>query len=223
MSFYHKNVQSDVGASLHLLILAQKNTNVGLEKSHTALKNKTSLFPNLKKFHGNFLWNKNSPWKLHDTKIHGDFKACTEFHRVYSAFSRCPIFLVVYVYHHFYPSLFVYFLAHHSYISFVVLRISLTIHIHIHRCWAELLSSCDLPAKAPVSNMKAYNGKYGCATWKDIGVGSLNPLHHIWSFHEDIASRNVTNPLWSCGEKKEAVSFNCSYNIVGWHDCIDDW
>ena len=79
-----------------------------------------------------------------------------------------------------------------------------------------LLSSCDLPAKALVSNMKAYNGKYGCATCKDMGAGSLNPLHRIWPFQEVVAIRTKQEcykSICEAVEKKEAVSFNCSYNI----------
>lgn len=45
-----------------------------------------------------------------------------------------------------------------------------------------LLSSCELPVKSLVSNMKAYNGKYGCTICEDTGEGSSNPLHRIWPF-----------------------------------------
>ena len=75
-----------------------------------------------------------------------------------------------------------------------------------------LLSSCDLPAKALVSNMKAYNGEYGCTICEDTGEGSSNPLHRIWPFREVNVIRTKQEcykSIRQAVEKKEAVSLSC--------------
>ena len=120
----------------------------------------------------------------------------------------------------------VWYLESHSFYTYSVIHV-LYIYIGVqvvspdgvtHNSRAMLLlSSCDLPAKALVSNMKAYNGKYGCATCKDMGAGSSNPLHRIWPFCEVIVIRTKQEcykSICEAVEKKEAVSFNCSYKMV---------
>ncbi len=48
-----------------------------------------------------------------------------------------------------------------------------------------LISSADLPAKAPLVNMKQYNGAYGCNFCEDEGVPRASShLHRNWPHME---------------------------------------
>ena len=48
-----------------------------------------------------------------------------------------------------------------------------------------LLCSADMPARALISNMKAFNGSYACSTCEDEGATVPgNTLHRIWPFSD---------------------------------------
>ena len=57
-----------------------------------------------------------------------------------------------------------------------------------------MLCSTDLPARALVSNMKAYNGTYGCSVCTDSGERGSSATHRIWPFKtkNTIRSREST-------------------------------
>ena len=58
-----------------------------------------------------------------------------------------------------------------------------------------MLCSTDLPARALVANMKAYNGNYSCTTCDESGQVGSSPLHRIWPFVAEDTTRSNASAL----------------------------
>ena len=57
-------------------------------------------------------------------------------------------------------------------------------------CAIAMLCSADMPARALISNMKAFNGSHACSTCEDEGTTVPgNKLHRIWPFSDSNALR----------------------------------
>lgn len=73
-----------------------------------------------------------------------------------------------------------------------------------------LLCSTDLPARALVANMKAYNGKYSCTSCEDSGEEGSNPLHRVWPFNAESTTRSkatVMKAVCDAVQQQTSVSF----------------
>ena len=90
------------------------------------------------------------------------------------------------------------------------------------KCQAILLiCSADLPARALVSNMKAFNGAYGCSVCTDSGEQGACSTHRIWPFTttNTIRSREDTyKAIQDAVQEGKAVStIICIYIYIYMH------
>lgn len=89
-----------------------------------------------------------------------------------------------------------------------------------HRCRAMLLlCSLDLPARALVSNMKAYNGEYSCCTCRDKGDNTVGASAGVryWPYHSSCILRtadDVKKSYEDAVKDQTAVSYNEGCIIV---------
>ena len=74
-----------------------------------------------------------------------------------------------------------------------------------------LMCSVDLVARAPVLNMKQFNGKYGCCYCEDEGCPRPNThLHRTWPYCASSTPRTHRGVIANAKEaieKKDAVSW----------------
>ena len=76
-----------------------------------------------------------------------------------------------------------------------------------------LLCTADLPARALVSNMKAFNGKCGCSTCSYPGE-TVGTLHRIWPYEpaSQVRTTKATyKALSDAIEKEDAVSYSINF------------
>ena len=94
-------------------------------------------------------------------------------------------------------------------------------------CAIAMLCSADMPARALISNMKAFNGSHACSTCEDEGMTVPgNKLHRIWPFSDSNVLRTqdrVYSAILTSVQHGQSVSFGaylvCVVTIV-YHLCI---
>ena len=94
-------------------------------------------------------------------------------------------------------------------------------------CAIAMLCSADMPARALISNMKAFNGSYACSTCEDEGTTVPgNKLHRIWPFSGSNILRTrdrIYSAVVTSVQHGQSVSFGaslvCVVTIV-YHLCI---
>ena len=83
-----------------------------------------------------------------------------------------------------------------------------------------LLCSTDLPARAVVTNMKAYNGKYSCTSCEDSGEEGSNPLHRVWPFNAESTTRNKATVMKAvCDAVQQQTSVSFVWSVIYMNGC----
>ena len=83
----------------------------------------------------------------------------------------------------------------------------------LRQCRARLcVCTADLPAKALVCNMKAYNGEYACPTCLDKGDNTVGPsfLHRYWPFNPSMVLRTEEG-VWEASSEATTTGSSVSF------------
>ena len=77
---------------------------------------------------------------------------------------------------------------------------------------ALIACSCDLPARALLSNIVQYNGRNGCHLCEDTGANQRSkPLHRWWPFNKDMVLRShhsLIDNAWTANEIHSTVGID---------------
>ena len=86
----------------------------------------------------------------------------------------------------------------------------------LRQCRARLcICTADLPAKALVCNMKAYNGEYACPTCLDKGDNTVGPsfLHRYWPFNPSMVLRTEEG-VWEASSEATTTGSSVSLAVL---------